>query len=108
LGGLKSWRGISLPLLVTFELEAAEPPPLTPGAEPVAHARPAEPQPNAPDVAALRVPADRPSTMWQIILGCKHDRPYVCRAWLVDAQLQTVAFFGVLFGVLQIGPVDGT
>jgi hypothetical protein len=47
--------------------------------------------------------------MWYIILGCKRDRPYVCRARLVDAQPQTAAFFGVLFGgVLQIGPVDGT
>jgi hypothetical protein len=47
--------------------------------------------------------------MWQIILGCKRDRPYVCQAWLVDAQPQTAAFFGVLFGdVLQTGPVDGT
>jgi hypothetical protein len=47
--------------------------------------------------------------MWQIILGRKRDRPYVCRAWMVDAQPETVAFFGVLVGgVLQIGPVDGT
>jgi hypothetical protein len=46
--------------------------------------------------------------MWQIILGCKRDRPYVCRAWL-DAQPKPLPFFGVLFGgVLQIGPVDGT
>jgi hypothetical protein len=47
--------------------------------------------------------------MWQNILGCMRDRPYVCWAWLDDAQPKTAVFFGVLLGgVFLIVPVDGT